>query len=83
MSILFGETPAVRRSTPVRRHGGLPQLCSWRGPAAPVRLITLFAARRRQRLTLAELCGQPHLLDDLGLTPQQARREAAKPFWRR
>jgi uncharacterized protein YjiS (DUF1127 family) len=42
----------------------------------------VWAARRRQRLTLAELCQQPHLLDDLGLTPAQARREARKPFWR-
>jgi uncharacterized protein YjiS (DUF1127 family) len=49
---------------------------------APSRLIALWAARRRQRLTLAELCQQPHLLDDLGLTPAQARREARKPFWR-
>jgi uncharacterized protein YjiS (DUF1127 family) len=66
----------------VRRRGGLSQSSSWLARAAPGRLFALWALRRRQRLTLAGLCDQPHLLDDLGLTPAQVRREASKPFWR-
>lgn len=44
------------------------------------RLAGLWLGRRRQRLALREL--EPRLLDDVGLTPAQAAREAAKPFWR-
>jgi len=44
------------------------------------RLARLWLGRRRQRLALREL--EPRLLDDVGLTPAQAAREAAKPFWR-
>lgn len=40
--------------------------------------------RARQRLHLARLIDEaPHLLHDVGLTEQAARREIAKPFWRR
>jgi uncharacterized protein YjiS (DUF1127 family) len=31
---------------------------------------------------LREIADDPHLLCDLGLTREQALREAAKPFWR-
>lgn len=51
------------------------------GPALrPERGIALWLARRRERHVLAEL--SPHLLRDIGLTPEDARREAARPFWR-
>lgn len=46
-----------------------------------VEKIVAWNARRRQRQALAEL--DQHLLDDVGLTREQARREAGKPFWRR
>jgi len=39
-------------------------------------------ARRRQREVLRELAEDPHILDDLGITRQQALGEADKPFWR-
>jgi len=39
-------------------------------------------ARQRQRLALRDLADDPHLLNDLGLTRQQALEEADKPFWR-
>lgn len=36
-------------------------------------------ARRRNRLALARL--DQHLLRDIGLSGDEARTEAAKPFW--
>lgn len=36
--------------------------------------------RQRQRRALARLLA--HELDDVGISPEQARAEAAKPFWR-
>lgn len=44
-------------------------------------LTALSAAltRRRDRLRLGHL--DAHLLRDIGLDPQEARRECAKPFW--
>ncbi len=41
--------------------------------------VLRWAARARQRRDLAEL--DAHLLKDIGVTPSQATREAAKPFW--
>ena len=38
--------------------------------------------RPLQRLALREIADDPHLLRDLGLTREEALREAAKPFWR-
>ena len=35
--------------------------------------------RRRDRTRLAHL--DAHLLRDIGMDPQEARRECAKPFW--
>jgi uncharacterized protein YjiS (DUF1127 family) len=44
------------------------------------RAVTDAAARRRDRRFLAHL--DQHLLRDIGLSPEDARTEAAKPFWR-
>jgi uncharacterized protein YjiS (DUF1127 family) len=47
------------------------------------RLRTTFvdaSTRRRDRRLLARL--DPHLLRDIGLSPDDAQSEAAKPFWR-
>ena len=38
--------------------------------------------RRDQRTALREIADDPHLLNDLGLTREQALYESAKPFWR-
>jgi uncharacterized protein YjiS (DUF1127 family) len=35
-----------------------------------------------RRIALREIADDPHLLSDLGLTREEALREAAKPFWR-
>lgn len=38
--------------------------------------------RSLQRIALREIADDPHLLNDLGLTREQALHEAARPFWR-
>jgi uncharacterized protein YjiS (DUF1127 family) len=44
-----------------------------------LRLLARWYERHLQRLDLAEI--DEHLLRDLGLTPEDVRRECAKPFW--
>ncbi|MCA1405125.1 DUF1127 domain-containing protein [Ensifer sp. IC3342] len=44
------------------------------------RFYCALAAKRRSRLALEELSA--HLLEDIGLTEAEARREATIPFWR-
>lgn len=56
-------------------------LTQGRGWSATLRI---WVERSRQRRALAERANcNDHLLKDLGLSQEQARREAAKPFWRR
>jgi uncharacterized protein YjiS (DUF1127 family) len=43
-------------------------------------LMRTWYRRARERRALAEL--DDHLLRDCGLSRAEARREAAKPFWR-
>jgi uncharacterized protein YjiS (DUF1127 family) len=47
---------------------------------AALRLLARWSARHRQRVDLAGL--DDHLLADIGVTPQEVRRECARPFWR-
>ncbi len=45
-------------------------------------LVTLIAAgwrTFRERRQLGRL--EPHLLADIGVTPEMARQEASRPFW--
>jgi len=37
--------------------------------------------RQHERKALRDIADDPHLLKDLGLTREQALREAAPPFW--
>lgn len=46
-----------------------------------IETIAVWIERRRQRRALAQL--DQHLLDDVGLTREQARHELDKPFWNR
>jgi uncharacterized protein YjiS (DUF1127 family) len=38
--------------------------------------------RPLQRIALRDIADDPHLLRDVGLSREEALREAAKPFWR-
>lgn len=44
-----------------------------------VRTLSEAIIRQRERQSLGHL--DAHLLRDIGLSPEQARIEAAKPFW--
>ena len=45
--------------------------------------VATWIARSGQRWALRELAEEGRLLSDVGLTREQALREAGKPFWRR
>jgi uncharacterized protein YjiS (DUF1127 family) len=49
------------------------------------RTIARWIARSRQRRALRDIaeCNDHHLLKDIGVSRDQAFREAEKPFWRR
>ncbi len=48
----------------------------------PIALVSLWLERARSRRQLRLLLVDPHVLNDLGLTPGEADLEAIKPFWR-
>lgn len=45
--------------------------------------VAAWIVRSGERRALRELAEDWHRLSDVGLTREQALREAAKPFWRR
>jgi|RhiMethySRZTD1v2_1073278.scaffolds.fasta_scaffold225940_2 uncharacterized protein YjiS (DUF1127 family) len=49
----------------------------------PLRTVAAWFVRSSQRRALHELAHDGHLLSDIGLTRDEALREAVKPFWRR
>jgi uncharacterized protein YjiS (DUF1127 family) len=52
-------------------------------PTAFFRIMGLWLDRRRRRQALEDLAERKdHLLADVGLTREEALREAGKPFWR-
>jgi len=46
------------------------------------RIIARWLARSRQRIALRDIAYDDHLLKDIGVSRQEALREADKPFWR-
>lgn len=82
MSILLADTPSI---SPVQADDPatpLPQSSS--GTPSGNRFVGWWSwvDRPLQRTALRELANDPHLLRDLGLTREEALREAARPFWR-
>jgi uncharacterized protein YjiS (DUF1127 family) len=73
----------IRPVATARPHAGSPCAAWWRALSVQVDLAAIWAAidRGRQRRALGEL--DERLLRDVGLTRAEARRECAKPFWRR
>jgi len=60
----------------VRRKAARPTRFS------PMALLDLWLERARSRRHLRLLLTNPHVLSDLGLTPEEADQESTKPFWR-
>jgi uncharacterized protein YjiS (DUF1127 family) len=50
--------------------------------SGPVRTFAMWSVRMAERRALRELAEDPHLLNDIGLTREEALREAEKLFWR-
>lgn len=64
--------PQVRLETlPLRARPGVV--------ARLIQIVATVATRRRDRQRLGQL--DTHLLRDIGLEAQDARRESVKPFW--
>ena len=79
MSILLTDTlsfPPVQAAEPAA-----PLHQSSSGTLRPPRWWR-WLGRQDQRAALRGIADDPHLLRDLGLTREQALREAARPFWR-
>ena len=76
MSILFSDTLSFPQRPARQGHQS-----NSGSQAARQRGWLGWAERRRQRAALRDLAEDTHLLDDLGVTREQALREAAKPFW--
>ena len=78
MSILSlpGARVSIRRSE--REQGAT----GW--AVAVCRSVTRWIARSRQRHALCEIAESNdfHLLKDIGVSQEEALREAEKPFWR-
>jgi uncharacterized protein YjiS (DUF1127 family) len=56
---------------------------SRRHPTSPRGMIAAWRERIRFRWDLKQMAeANPHLIDDIGLTKQEAEEEIAKPFWR-
>jgi uncharacterized protein YjiS (DUF1127 family) len=51
-------------------------------PIRPPGWWSWWFARQDERIALREIADDPHLLNDLGLTRDEALGEAARPFWR-
>ncbi len=81
MSTPFSNTHSLRLN---RRRALVSsyQSNSWFGWAAPLHELSRWSERSRLRAALRDLAEDQHLLDDLGLTRQEAIDEATKPFWR-
>jgi uncharacterized protein YjiS (DUF1127 family) len=79
MSILFTDITSIPPGQAADPAMPLPQSSS--GTRHP-RGWWSWIDRSLQRIALREIADDPHLLRDVGLTREQALREAAKPFWR-
>jgi uncharacterized protein YjiS (DUF1127 family) len=74
-------TQPLRAEAAVPRHGEAVEAQLALGK--PLSLLVAWLARRAQRRALRELAREGLLLADIGLSREEALREAAKPFWRR
>ncbi|MEM7446436.1 MAG: hypothetical protein AAF414_24165 [Pseudomonadota bacterium] len=76
------ERQAIAEAT--RIYGSTAAQSLRQGSAGWLSVIAVWVERKRQRKALARLveADDRHLLEDLGIRPSEAMREATKPFWR-
>ena len=67
---------SLPRDAPQRRATSIPAALLWL-----VCMVFGWVEICRQRDRLADLADDRHLMDDIGLTREQALDEASKPFW--
>ena len=81
MSILLTDVLSI--PPPQAADPAIPLHQSSSGPRPAIRRHGWWSwlDRHHERRTLREIADDPHMLKDLGLTREQALREAAKPFW--
>ena len=81
MSVTLASTPhqealpgtSGRPADVPRRHYSLASLRS---------IVVIWSERIRVRWELQQMSkANPHLIDDIGLTPRQVEAEIARPFW--
>src|SRR5262249_23389962 len=82
MSILLTEALSIPPVQAAERAIALHQSSSGRSPAIRRPAWWSWLDRPLQRIALREIADDPHLLSDLGISREEALREAAKPFWR-
>jgi uncharacterized protein YjiS (DUF1127 family) len=79
MSAIIPSLPH-RKGAPASSHHARAQTCRPAGGTPFLRWCARCSARSRQRRALSQL--DDRLLEDIGVTRQQAIAEAAKPFWK-
>ena len=81
MSILLTDISSIPPPQAANPATPLPQSSSGTSrPVWPPRWWR-WLDRPLQRIALREIADDPHLLRDVGLSRDEALREAAKPFW--
>ncbi len=81
MSTLFHTTTSVPLIRPGPQVAEGHQSGSWGLLAAAHRAWRIWKRRMKQRAALADLAGDKHLLDDIGLSRREALEEADRRFW--
>jgi uncharacterized protein YjiS (DUF1127 family) len=82
MSILLTDTLSIPPPLAADAAAPLHQSSSGTPPGIRPPGWLRWIDRPLQRIALREIADDPHLLSDLGLSREDALREAAKPFWR-
>jgi len=82
MSILSADALSFPSRRPADAAAAVPQSSSGRSSAWQRHGWWSRFGQRDERRALRDIADDPHLLEDLGLSREQALREAAKPFWR-
>ncbi|MFL6818164.1 MAG: DUF1127 domain-containing protein [Bradyrhizobium sp.] len=82
MSILLTGTLSSPRARAAESTKPVHQSSSEKPPPTRQRGCRRWLERQDERIALREIADDAHLLNDLGLTRDEALREAAKPFWR-